>query len=249
VGDGPAESTVVTRVMLADGQRLFRQGLHRLLEGESGVRVVGEAADAEEAVKVALEYQPDVVLIDVKLPGGGDGRAPGETGVPDAANSADGRAGLAAIRHLAASGVAAVVLTDSEASNDLYEAVKAGASGYLLKDSSISDVADALRSVCRGQSPISPSMASKLLSQFTILSERADARPAPGHAELTDRELEVLRLVARGLSNRRVAEELFISENTVKNHVRNILEKLRLHSRVQAAMFAVREQLIEPDNP
>jgi two-component system NarL family response regulator len=135
------------------------------------------------------------------------------------------------------------MLTASDDETDLYDAVKSGASGYLLKDSSTEEVAQAVRVVADGQSLISPSMAIKLLDEFKQIS-RADrsSTPAP---RLTDRELEVLRLVARGLNNREIAKQLFISENTVKNHVRNILEKLQLHSRMEAVMYAVREKLLD----
>jgi DNA-binding NarL/FixJ family response regulator len=130
----------------------------------------------------------------------------------------------------------------SDEEGDLYEAVKNGASGYLLKDSSIDEVAQAVRVVAEGQSLISPSMAAKLIDEFKEIS-RSD-RDA-GVPRLTDRELEVLRLVAKGLNNREVAKQLFISENTVKNHVRNILDKLQLHSRMEAVMYAVREKLLD----
>ena len=135
----------------------------------------------------------------------------------------------------------------SQAANPDYvlDAVKAGATGYLLKEISTDEVATAIRAVADGQSQISPSMASKLLTEFKSMIQRTDERrllPAP---KLTDRELEVLKLVAKGLNNRDIAKELFISENTVKNHIRNILEKLQLHSRMEAVVYAVREKLLE----
>ena len=136
------------------------------------------------------------------------------------------------------------MLTMSDEEADLYDAIKNGASGYLLKDASIDEVAQAIRVVADGQSLISPSMAIKLLEEFKTISRvgsKADAI-AP---KLTDRELEVLNLVARGLNNREIAGRPLISENTVKNHVRNILEKLQLHSRMEAVMYAVREKLLD----
>jgi DNA-binding NarL/FixJ family response regulator len=136
-----------------------------------------------------------------------------------------------------------IMLTVSDEEADLYEAVKNGASGYLLKDSSIDEVAQAIRVVADGQSLISPSMAIKLLDEFKQMS-RSDRTQVPS-PRLTDRELEVLKLVAQGLNNREIAKQLFISENTVKNHVRNILEKLQLHSRMEAVMYAVREKLLD----
>jgi two-component system NarL family response regulator len=138
------------------------------------------------------------------------------------------------------------MLTISDEEADLYEAIKAGATGYLLKEISIDEVASAVRAVHDGQSLISPAMASKLLTEFALMAKRSNERsqqvPTP---KLTDRELEVLKLVARGLNNRDIARELFISENTVKNHIRNILEKLQLHSRMEAVVYAVREKLLE----
>jgi DNA-binding NarL/FixJ family response regulator len=138
-----------------------------------------------------------------------------------------------------------LMLTISDEEGDLYDAIKAGASGYLLKEIPIEEVADAIRSVWAGQSRISPSMASKLLTEFAAISKSADERPQMPSPRLTDREMEVLRLVAQGLNNRDIAKQLFISENTVKNHIRNILEKLHLHSRMEAVVYAVREKMIE----
>jgi len=138
-----------------------------------------------------------------------------------------------------------LMLTISDEEADLYDAIKAGASGYLLKEISIDEVADAVRSVSSGQSRISPSMASKLLTEFAAMSKRADERHQLPAVRLTEREMEVLKLVAQGMNNRDIAKELFIAENTVKNHIRNILEKLHLHSRMEAVVYAVREKLLE----
>jgi two-component system NarL family response regulator len=138
-----------------------------------------------------------------------------------------------------------LMLTVSDEEEDLYDAIKAGANGYLLKEISIEEVASAIRAVVTGQSLISPSMASKLLNEFTSLAKRAEERQSVPTPRLTDRELEVLKLVAQGMSNREIAGELYISENTVKNHVRNILEKLHLHSRMEAVVYAVREKLLD----
>jgi two-component system NarL family response regulator len=137
------------------------------------------------------------------------------------------------------------MLTVSDEEDDLYEAIKAGATGYLLKEISIEEVADAVRAVVQGQTLISPSMASKLIVEFTALAKRASDTQSVPAPRLTDRELGVLRLVAQGLTNREIAEELFIAENTVKNHVRNILEKLHLHSRMEAVLYAVRQRLFD----
>ena len=132
-----------------------------------------------------------------------------------------------------------------EDETDLFEAIKAGASGYLLKEIPTDDVADAVRAVASGQSRISPTMASKLITEFAAISRRSEGAEQFPAARLTDREMQVLRLVAKGLPNREIARELYISENTVKNHIRNILDKLHLHSRMEAVVYAVREKLLE----
>jgi two-component system NarL family response regulator len=214
------------RVVVVDDHALFRRGLENVLSGEADLAVVGEAADGLQAVERCAELEPDVVLMDVRMPGG---------------------SGIDATRKIreAHPGTRVVMLTVSEDESDLFEAVRAGANGYLLKEVSIDEVAAAVRAVARGHSLVSPSMASKLLAEFNRLAARADARQRTDSASLTDRELEVLRLIADGLTNREIAHELYIAENTVKNHVRNILEKLHLHSRMEAVVFAMREKLLD----
>jgi DNA-binding NarL/FixJ family response regulator len=214
------------RVLVVDDHALFRRGLEMVLAQEADIDVIGEASDGAEAVDKAAELLPDVVLMDVRMPrrGGIDAC----TAIKDVVPSAK-----------------IVMLTISDEEADLYEAIKAGASGYLLKEISIDEVAMAIRAVAGGQSLISPSMASKLLTEFASMIKRSDERQQVPAPRLTDRELEVLKLVAKGFNNRTIAEELFISENTVKNHIRNILEKLQLHSRMEAVVYAVREKLLE----
>ena len=212
------------RVIVVDDQELFRRGLVMLLGVEPDIEVVGEAGDGVTASDLAVSTMPDVVLLDVRMPK---------------------RSGLQACMRIKEEVPSAriIMLTVSDEEGDLYEAVKNGASGYLLKDSSIEEVAQAIRVVAEGQSLISPSMAVKLIDEFKEMSRTdRDQVPTP---RLTDRELEVLRLVAKGLNNREAAKELYISENTVKNHVRNILDKLQLHSRMEAVMYAVREKLLD----
>ena len=219
--------TEVIRVLIADDQALFRRGLFVVLGTEPDIEVVAEAENGDEAAARAEELAPDVVLMDVRMPR--------TSGIEAARRIRDA---LPTTRIL--------MLTVSDEEDDLYEAIKAGANGYLLKEISVEEVAEAIRAVMQGQSLISPSMASKLLNEFNALARRASQReqlPAP---TLTARELEVLKLVARGMSNKDVADSLFISENTVKNHVRNILEKLHLHSRMEAVMYAVRQNLLDP---
>ena len=214
------------RVLIADDHALFRRGLQMVLEDEEDLEVVGEAGDGVEAVQMALELMPDVVLMDVRMPK--------NSGIEATEQIKD------SLPH-----VKILMLTISDEEADLYDAIKAGASGYLLKEISIEEVAEAIRSVWAGQSRLSPSMASKLLSEFQAMSKRAEEPEEPRVPRLTEREMEVLRLVAQGLNNRDIAKELFISENTVKNHIRNILEKLHLHSRMEAVVYAVREKLLE----
>jgi DNA-binding NarL/FixJ family response regulator len=220
----PSAEPEPIRVLVVDDQELFRRGLVMLLSVEQGISVVGEAGDGEEGVSIAAQVAPDVVLLDIRMPR---------------------RSGLEACQSIkqAVPTTKIIMLTVSDEEADLYEAVKSGASGYLLKDSSIEEVAQAVRVVADGQSLISPSMAVKLIDEFKQMS-RPEREHVPG-LRLTDRELEVLRLVARGLNNREIAKQLFISENTVKNHVRNILEKLQLHSRMEAVMYAVKEKLLD----
>lgn len=213
------------RVLVVDDHALFRRGLEIVLAAEEDIQVVGEAGDGAEAVDKAADLLPDIVLMDVRMPKRGGIEAC--TSIKEVAPSAK-----------------IIMLTISDEEADLYDAIKAGATGYLLKEISTDEVSTAIRAVADGQSQISPSMAAKLLTEFKSMIQRTDERlvPAP---RLTDRELEVLKLVATGMNNRDIAKELFISENTVKNHVRNILEKLQLHSRMEAVVYAMREKILE----
>jgi DNA-binding NarL/FixJ family response regulator len=227
VGQEAAAGTEPIRVLVVDDHAHFRRGLQMVLGAEDDIEVVGEASDGTEALKVAAETTPDIVLMDVRMPrrGGIDATMAIKDAVPS---------------------TKIIMLTISDEEGDLFDAIKAGAMGYLLKEISIEEVASAVRAVFTGQSLISPSMASKLLNEFATMVRKDDDRqqqvPTP---RLTDREMEVLKLVAKGMNNRDIAKKLFISENTVKNHIRNILEKLQLHSRMEAVVYAVREKLLE----
>jgi two-component system NarL family response regulator len=214
------------RVLVADDHVLFRRGLEMVLAQETDLQWVGEAADGVEAIAAAADLLPDVVLLDVRMP---------------RMSGIEAAAGIKEVAPVAK----IIMLTISDEETDLYAAIKAGANGYLLKEISIEEVAGGIRAVHGGQSLISPAMASKLLTEFAALVKKqpgGNRVPAP---VLTDRELQVLRQVARGHNNREIAADLFISENTVKNHVRNILEKLQLHSRMEAVFYAVREKLLD----
>ncbi len=212
------------RVLVVDDHALFRHGLLQVLRSAPDLVIVGEARDGMEAVEQSAELQPDVVLMDVRMP---------------TLN------GIEAARRVRAAqpGVRILMLTESEDEEDLYASVRAGATGYLLKEVAIDEIADAIRAVASGQALVSPSMTTKLLSEFNALSRRLEEEH--DGRRLTDRELEVLRLIARGMSNKDIGTDLVIAENTVRNHVRNILEKLQVRSRVEAAMYAVREKLVD----
>lgn len=207
------------RVLIVDDHTLFRRGVSTLLSGREDMEVVGEAADGREAVERARDLMPDVILMDIKMP------------------EMDG---LAATKQIKAElpYVRIMMLTVSETDEDLFEAVKAGAQGYLLKNVDPDYLVACVQQVQRGEVPIAPTMAAKILRELTAPAEHAPP-------ELTGRERQVLELLAEGLANKEIAFSLKISENTVKNHLRNILEKLHLQNRVQAALYAVKMGLAQ----
>jgi two-component system, NarL family, response regulator LiaR len=211
--------TPAIRVLLVDDHPVVRQGLRALLSTQAGIEVVGEAGDGETAVAAAERLSADVVLMDVVMPG--------IDGV-EALRRIGGRRPQTRV----------VMLTSYADERRAMEAVDAGASGFLLKDASPRDVAAAIRAAHRGEAVLHPSVAAKLLAERR--------RPPAAHADLTARELEVLRLIARGLPNKQIAAQLHVSEKTVKTHVSAILRKLDVSDRTQAAMYAVRERLAEP---
>jgi len=226
--DVPSDVPSPIRVVIVDDHDLYRRGMQVVVELDGSALVVGEASNGLVAVDVCSRVMPDVVLMDVRMPGLG---------------------GIEACRRVreVVPSTRILMLTMSDDESDLFEAIKAGASGYLLKDLPGEEVAAAIRRVNDGQAIIPPGMAATLLAEFTRLSQEPE--PVTGSApQLTDREVEVLRLVARGRANREIAGQLVISENTVKNHVRNILEKLQLHSRVEAAVYAHQQHLLPTDD-
>ncbi|MDE3095370.1 MAG: response regulator transcription factor [Chloroflexota bacterium] len=211
------------RVLLVDDQILFRKGLRALLASEDDMEVVSEAANGREALDKVKAFRPDVVLMDINMP------------VCD---------GIEATRLLKAEHpeIKVVILTVSDEDDDLFEAIKAGAEGYLLKNLRPEELTQMLRSVMANEAPVSPAIASKLLGEFRR-RPRHDEAPTAG-AELTSREREVLQLVADGMSNAEIGLRLCVVEGTVKNHLHNILEKLHLQNRVQAAAYAMRAGIV-----
>lgn len=207
------------RVLLVDDQALFREALHTLLSTWVDIVVVGEAADGQEALAVAADQKPDVVLMDMRMPG---------------------MDGVTAIRHLRKSqpDCRAIVLTTFDDDEYVFDGLRAGAVGYLLKDVSSDKLEEAIRAAARGETFLQPSVAAKVVAEFARLEP--DQRPDGEQLvePLSDRELEILRLVADGLSNREIANELVIAEGTVKNHVTSILGKLGVRDRTQAALRA-----------
>ena len=211
------------RVLLVDDHALFRKGVASMLASERGFEVVGEASDGLEGLDRARELMPDVILMDIFMP---------------KAN------GLEATRRIkeALPYVKIVMLTVSEEDQNLFEAIKSGAQGYLLKKIEPQELFAMLKGVVQGEAPVSRAMAAKILAEFTRQT-RQTAASSPG-ANLTMREKEVLELLTEGKSNKEIAVALAIAENTVKNHLKNILEKLHLENRVQAATFALRQGLV-----
>lgn len=215
---------VIVKVLLVDDHALFRSGVASLLSRQVDFTVVGEAHDGPEALKKAKALMPDIILMDVYMPGGG---------------------GLEATRRIKEDlpYVKIVMFTVSDEDNDLFEAIKAGAHGYVLKNIEPEMLLAMLRGVSSGEAPISQACASKLLGEFARLARRGP-REAHPYERLSPREREVLSLLSKGKTNKEIASSLDIAENTVKNHMKHIMEKLHLENRVQAATYALREDLI-----
>ena len=210
------------RVLIVDDHAVVRQGLKAFLRVQDDIEFVGEAANGDEAVTQARSVQPDVILMDLIMPG---------------------MDGVETMRRLSAAGIDAKVIVLSSFSEDdqVLAAVKAGAAGYLLKDVQPQELGNAIRSVHAGDAQLHPSIASKLMREVAAAGSRHKDADA-----LTARELEVLKALARGMSNREIAAELGVAEKTVKTHVSSILRKLQVADRTQAALYAVRERLADP---
>jgi NarL family two-component system response regulator LiaR len=215
-----APRTDKIRVMIVDDHAVVRQGLRSFLELQGDIEVVGEAADGGEAVAQAQELLPDVILMDLVMPG---------------------MDGVEATRVITAAvpSTRVLVLTSFSEDEKVFASIKAGAHGYLMKDVLPPELIKAIRTVYRGEAQLHPEIARKLMNEFSTPTP-----VAPKH-DLTDRELEVLRLIAQGKSNKEIAEELVLSEKTVKTHVSNILQKLHLSDRTQAAVYALKQKLVE----
>jgi DNA-binding NarL/FixJ family response regulator len=216
---------IMLRILLVDDHVLFRKGVAVLLLNRSGIQVVGEAGNGLEAIEMARETLPDVILMDIEMP---------------KCN------GLEATRRIKREmpHVKVVMLTVSDDDQNLFEAIKSGAQGYLLKDLEPNQLYDLLESVSQGEAPLSGIVAAKILKEFT----RPNQSPTPGTEvvdELTTREIDILELIVEGRTNKEIAFARNISENTVKIHLRNILEKLHLQNRIQAAVYAVRQGLVD----
>lgn len=209
--------------MLVDDHDLFRTGLRNLLE-EQGVNVIGEAAAGAEAVRAVREDAPDVVVMDLNMPG---------------------MTGVEATRHITAASplTRVLVLTISDQDGDVMDAIMAGACGYLLKDASIQELIHGIESAAVGEALISPHIASKVLQRLRAQSSQPEMERTI-RAELSEREIEVLKLIANGKDNAQIAADLHISPKTVKNHISNILMKLQIENRIQAAVYAVRSGIV-----
>jgi DNA-binding NarL/FixJ family response regulator len=213
--------------LLADEQALVRGGFRMIVEAQPDIEVVGEAEDGREALRLARERRPQVVLMDIRMPR---------------------MDGIEATRELARGGSASrvLILTTFDLDQYVYEALRAGASGFLLKNAPPEDLVDAIRAVAGGESLLAPEITRRLIEHYVSAPAPADE---PRLAELSARELEVLKLVARGLSNAEIAHALYISQGTVKTHITRILSKLDLRDRVQAVVLAYDTGLVRPGDP
>jgi DNA-binding NarL/FixJ family response regulator len=217
---------VTIRVLLCDDQALVRSGFRLILEAREDIEVVGEAEDGREAIELTRQVDPDVILMDIRMP------------------NVDG---VEATRRLVTAGTRAriLILTTFDLDEYVYEAIRAGASGFLLKDVQPPQLVDAIRVVSAGEALLAPTVTRRLLERFAHTLPGAEAKPSELDS-LTERELEVLRLLAGGLSNAELAERLFLSETTVKSHISSVLRKLGLRDRVQAVVLAYEAGLVRP---
>jgi len=213
------------KVLVVDDHTIFRRGLMAVLRSREQLSVVGQASGGEEAIQKARELNPDIILMDIQMPG------------------CNGIEATRSIRDNKFSG-GILVLTVSDRDDDFFAAIKAGANGYLLKNAEPEELTYAITHIAQGEAIISPAMAKKLLGEFKSVTSSEAARSARPDTCLSQREVEIVRLVAKGATNRDIASSLFITENTVKCHMRNITEKLHIKNRYQAVAYAARQGLL-----
>lgn len=212
------------RILLVDDHEVVRIGLRALLERQDGLEVLGEAASAEEAVEQAARLKPDVVIMDIRMPGG---------------------SGVDACRRILARDprTKVIILTSYADDEALFQSIAAGAAGYVLKQIGSDDLVHAVRAVSRGEALLDPSVTRRVLDRVRAINARADARR--GLDQLTDQEQRILDLIGEGLTNKEIAREIYLSEKTVRNYVSSILAKLNLHNRAQAAAYAARQNQVQ----
>jgi two-component system NarL family response regulator len=217
-------------VLIVDDHTLFRKGVHKMLEAEEDMKVVGEASTGREALEQARALMPDIILMDIKMP-------------DPSAGSEQALDGIEATRILCREmpHIGIIFVTMFQDDEFVFKGLQAGGRGYILKDADPETMLRAIRAVAHGESLLGPSIAQKALRQFSALP----GKQAPLVDELTPRELEVLTLIAEGLCNKEIARELTISEKTVKNHINNIFSKLHLYDRAQAMLYAIRKGLVK----
>lgn len=211
------------KIFLCDDHKLFREGVRKLLELEKDLRVTGEAGDGKEALRMIKDASPDIVLMDISMPG---------------------MDGVVATRRIKKDNpeIKVVMLTVHQDKPHIFEAIKAGAAGYLLKDISGDELVDAVRRVSQGEALVEPKIAAKILEEFKLLSRKKQPSNEEMYTDLTERENDVLRWIGLGASNKEIAARLDISEKTVKNHISSIFQKLHVSNRTQAALFVFREK-------
>jgi DNA-binding NarL/FixJ family response regulator len=212
------------RILLADDHHVLRQGMAQVLEAQPDMTVVAQAGNGREAIKAVQEHQPDIALLDINMP------------------EMDG---VQAARHISdeSPDTGIIILTMYRSDEYVFEAIKAGASGYILKEVELDELLTAIRAVARGEAVIDPAIAGRLLATFRQPRKRSD----PAEPALAERDLEILTLVAKGLTNQAIADQLFISEKTVRNRLSLLFRKLHLENRTQAALYALREGLVKPE--
>jgi DNA-binding NarL/FixJ family response regulator len=216
------------RVLIVDDQSLVRAGFRMILESEEDIEVVGESADGAEALEAAAELSPDVILMDVRMP------------------NVDGLEATRRLLEGKAEGPRVLILTTFDLDEYVYEALRVGASGFLLKDTPPEQLVEAIHVVSNGDALLSPVITRRVIEEFVRRPPESVRKPPPELEELTVRELEMLRYVARGLSNAEIAKEAYVSETTVKTHIAHILMKLHLRDRVQAVVFAYENGVVAP---